>query len=154
MAILKTADCKLVEIEAVENNSAGFIRTAATKLMIDTVTDCGKLVKAEMAKHKSALFFRAKAIKADEVNSNGDYFDKEELKRAAHSFVGVPFYTNHNNQDIENARGKIIWSEWNENENSIYVIGYIDREAYPWICRGIEQEIMSGVSMGAINADA
>ena len=126
----------------------GIVRTASAKIQLEETSEASKIVKAEIEKHPSALFFRAKAIKANEVNANGDYFSDSELVKAAQTFVGVPFYTNHNNQDVENARGKIIWSEWDPNEKSIYVIGFVDREAYPHICRGIEEEYMTGVSMG------
>lgn len=126
----------------------GIVRTASTKIQLEENSEASKIIKAEIAKHKNALFFRAKAIKANEVNANGDYFSTSELIKSAQTFVGVPFYTNHNNQDIENARGKIIWSEWDPREESIYVIGFVDRDAYPHICRGIEEEYMTGVSMG------
>ena len=134
-------------VETLKENN-GIVRTASTKIQLDETSEVSKIVKAEIANHPNALFFRAKAIQADEVNSNGDYFSESELIKSAKTFVGVPFYTNHNNQDIENARGKIVWSEWNPSEKAIYVIGFVDREAYPHICRGIEEEYMTGVSMG------
>ena len=46
------------------------------------------------------------------------------------------------------ARGKVIFAEWDEDENSIYTISFVDREAFPHICRSIEQEYVTGVSMG------
>lgn len=130
------------------NEFQGIVRTASTKIQLEETSEASKIVKAEIAKHPNSLFFRAKAIQANEVNSNGDYFSDCELIRSAQTFVGVPFYTNHNNQDIENARGKIIWSEWDPKGKAIWVIGFVDRDAYPHICRGIEEEYMTGVSMG------
>ena len=144
---IKKIAVSLTSVEPV-HELKGLIRLASSKIQLEETSEASKVVKAEIAKHKNALFFRAKAIKANEVNSNGDYFSDSELIRSAQTFVGVPFYTNHNNQDIENARGKIIWSEWDPKEESIYVIGFVDREAYPHICRGIEEEYMTGVSMG------
>jgi len=61
------------------------------------------------------------------------------------------FFTNHDNQNVENARGKVIHAEWNEAENSVYAISFVDREAFPHICRSIEEEYITGVSMGAIS---
>jgi hypothetical protein len=139
-------DVELLGSEKTESNE--FIRTAATKIGLDSNPEAKSIVQSEIDKHPTALFFKAKAIAADEVNSNGDYFSSEELKNSYSTFVGVPFYTNHNNQDIEQARGKIIFAEWKDEDSSIYVIGFIDREAYPHICRGVEQEYMTGVSMG------
>lgn len=130
------------------SNEGGLVKTAATNIIIkdDAVQ---KIVSAEINKHPRALFFRAKAIVGNEMNSNADYFPSDELRKCYQSFVGCPFFTNHNNKDIEQAKGKLIHAEWVEDEESIYVIGFIDREAYPHICRGIEEEYMTGVSMGA-----
>ena len=144
---IKKVALSFTSIEPI-NESQGIVRTASAKIQLDNDSEVAKVVKAEIEKHRNALFFRAKAIQADETNSNGDYFSESELIKAAPTFVGVPFYTNHNNQDIENARGKIIWAEWDKKQKAIYVIGFIDREAYPHICRGIEEEYMTGVSMG------
>ena len=96
---------------SVADTAAGFIRLAGTTLSVESMGEAAKVIKAEIAKHKTALFFRAKAIVADETNSNGDYFSEDELVKASPSFVGVPFYTKHQNDNIENARGKIIWAE-------------------------------------------
>jgi len=150
--IKKYATCNFVDIEKIEGGSAdqllSMVKTAASKISLRGDAPSKDIIEAEIRQHPTALFFKAKAIVADEMNTNGDYFSKEELKHSAQTFVGVPFYTNHNNKDIEQARGKIVWSEWNEKDNAIYVIAFVDREAYPHVCRGIEQDYMSGVSMG------
>lgn len=144
--IKKRANCKFVNMEEIssENN---IIKTASSNINVFN-SNAHKIIQAEMSKHPTALFFRAKAIVADETNSNGDYFSKDELKKSYHTFVGVPFFTNHNNQNVEDARGKIIYADWNEKDNAVYVVGFVDREAYPHICRGIEEDYMTGVSMG------
>ncbi len=107
-----------------------------------------KVIRAEIEKHPSALFFRAKAIEADIPNNNGDCFSKEELKKSCDTFIGVPFFTNHENQDIEKAKGKVVWSEWDDEDNAIYIVAFVDTEAYPNLCRGIGEGYMTGVSMG------
>ena len=145
--IALTEPCPVQQINNVQ--SQVMIKTASGRVLLEPGSDKEKIVQAEIKKHPNALFFRAKAIKADEPNSNGDSFSKKELLKAYKSFEGVPFFTNHENQDIEKAKGKIIFAEWDEDENSIYTIAYIDRDAYPHICRGIEQGYMTGVSMGA-----
>ena len=135
-----------------DNNSSGkklgMVRTAAGRVFIEPNSDKARVIQAEIDKHPTALFFRAKAIKADEPNSNGDYFSQDELLRSYKSFEGVPFFTNHDNQNVENARGKIIHAEWVPEENSVYTISFVDREAFPHICRSIEEEYVTGVSMG------
>ena len=127
-----------------ENN---IIKMASSNISVLN-SNAHTIIQAEMTKHPTALFFRAKAIVADETNSNGDYFSQSELKKSYQTFVGVPFFTNHNNQNVEDARGKIIYADWNDKDNAVYVVGFVDREAYPHICRGIEEDYMRGVSMG------
>ena len=116
------------------------IKTASGTIKIEPGSQKAKIIEAELKKHPTALFFRSKAIKADEPNSNGDYFSEEQLIKSYKTFEGVPFFTNHDNQNVENARGKIIFAEWVPEEKSIYTISFVDREAYPHICRSIEEE--------------
>lgn len=147
--LYKHALCDItVPLNINHDDSGKFVRTAAGKIFVEPGSDKAKIIEAEIQKHPTALFFRAKAIKANEPNSNGDYFSVEELVKAYKSFEGVPFFTNHNNQNVENARGKVIFAEWIPEEESIYTISFIDREAFPHICRSIEEEYITGVSMG------
>lgn len=151
--IYKTALCEVssIRLDSVTDYNSlvdKMVKTAAGKVIIEPGSDKAKIIEAEIKKHPTALFFRAKAIKADEANSNGDYFSIEELLKAYKSFEGVPFFTNHNNQNVENARGKIIHAEWIPEEKSVYTLAFVDREAFPHICRSIEEEYITGVSMG------
>jgi len=145
--IALTEPCPIEQISGTQSDM--MIKTASGRVLIEPGSEKEKIVQAAIKKHPNALFFRAKAIKADEPNSNGDSFSKKELLASYKSFEGVPFFTNHENQDIEKAKGKIIFAEWDEKENSVYTIAFVDRDAYPHICRGIEQGYMTGVSMGA-----
>ena len=146
--LYKFALCDAVTIPSDPHNKIGMIKTASGKVMVAPNSEQAKIVEAEISKHPTALFFRAKAIKADEMNSNGDYFSESELLKGYKSFEGVPFFTNHDNQNIENAKGKIIFAEWIPEEKAVYTIAFVDREAFPNICRSIEEEYVTGVSMG------
>ena len=148
--LYKFALCEVVKLDTAQSqeNESGMVKTASGRVIIEPGSDKAKIVASEVKKHPTALFFRAKAIKANEANSNGDYFSVEELLRSYKSFEGVPFFTNHDNQNIENARGKIIYAEWMPAEKAVYTIGFVDREAFPHICRSIEEEYVTGVSMG------
>jgi hypothetical protein len=126
----------------------GMVKTASGKIIIEPNSEKAKIVEAEISKHPNSLFFRSKSIEANCPNSNGDYFSEEELVRAHKTFEGVPFFTNHDNQNIENARGKVIFAEWVPEEKAVYTISFVDRDAYPHICRSIEEEYVTGVSMG------
>ena len=115
----------------------------------------------EMKSRKEAnlLWVRARAIDADVVNTNGDYFSEEELlkendyqgtkKPAYKTFEGVPIYTNHKNDDIEQAKGMVVYAEWDEEEKCVYCVFFIDEDAYPDIARGIRLGYLTDVSMGA-----
>lgn len=152
--LLKISSCQVVNVFGnVGDDVRKIEKTAANHLRLES-DETRRIIESEVMKHPTALFYRARAIVADEVNTNGDFFSSAQLKESFQSFIGVPFYTNHQNQDIENAKGKIVHAEWDDRDKSIYVIGFVDREAYPHICRGIEEEYMSGVSMGAINGQS
>lgn len=105
-------------------------------------------VVAEMSKHPNFLWMRVKAIEADVPNDNGDYFSREEIMKSYRSFEGVPVFTNHENQKVENAKGKVVKAEWNDAENAVYCTMFVDREAFPALCRSIEEGIVTDVSMG------
>jgi len=147
--IRKIASYSFTDIKALDNE--GIVKFASSSndgVGVDGEGDVNKVVRAEMEKRPNALFFRAKAIEADIPNNNGDAFSKSELKRAYQTFVNCPFFTNHQNQDVEKAKGKVVWAEWDDSDSAIYIVAFIDRDAYPHLCRGIEQEYMTGVSMG------
>lgn len=106
-------------------------------------------LEAEIKNHSDSLYIKCFAIKADEMNDNGDWFGCEELKKATPTFVGVPLFTNHNNSDIEEARGKVVHAWWDEEKNGIMIIARVDAVAYPKLARSIKENIIVGTSMGA-----
>lgn len=136
------------------NSSGGLLKMASGSIVIEPGSEKAKIIEGELEKHPTALFFRSKAIEANKPNSNGDYFSTEELLKAYKTFEGVPFFTNHDNQNVENARGKVIFAEWISDEDAAYTISFVDREAFPHICRSIEEEYITGVSMGFLDMDA
>jgi hypothetical protein len=115
----------------------------------------------EMKARKGAklLWVRARAIDADVDNANGDYFSKEELLKEVEikgekipsykTFEGVPIYTNHKNDDIEQAKGMVVYAEWDDKDNCVYCTFFVDEEAYPDIARNIRTGVIHDVSMGA-----
>lgn len=106
------------------------------------------------------LWVRARAIDADVVNSNGDYFSEEELLKkteyqgkkvpAYKTFEGVPIYTNHQNDKVEDAKGMVVYAEWDDEEKCVYCVFFVDEDAYPDIARGIRQGYIHDVSMGCV----
>jgi hypothetical protein len=148
--------------------SSSLFRSAATKEGLQSLyADSEEILKKykdfdiakAMADQKGKfLWVRARAIDADTVNTNGDFFSKEELLAevehkgekipAYKTFEGVPIYTNHKNDDIEEAKGKVVYAEWDDDNNCVWTTFFVDEEAYPNIARGIRQGYMSDVSMG------
>lgn len=101
-------------------------------------------LKTAVSERPDHLFVKIFAIKKDEVNDNGDAFSEEELKKAAQTFVGVPIFTNHNHDDIENAKGECVHSWYDEDKGGIYIVASVDKVAYPKLARGIEQGYVTG----------
>ena len=80
--IRKRATCNLVDITPMQDREGRLTKTAARKIGLDQNPSVRNIVESEIRKHPTALFFRAKAIVADEMNSNGDLFTAEELRTA------------------------------------------------------------------------
>jgi len=131
-------------------NTLHLLKTASQKAAeMETDGDNTEFdLEAEIKSHPDSLYVKCFAIKADETNDNGDHFQKLELKKATSTFVGVPVFTNHNNTDVEEARGKVVHSWWDEDRNGIMVIMRVDTVAYPKLAHGIREEIIVGSSMG------
>lgn len=156
MAFIKRASVKAIPVEALYvPNSGGWeyfntsrIKTAS--LDKTKKSDLGGFdLQAALKEHPNHLFVKAFAIKENEVNDNGDAFSPEELKKAAHTFIGCPVFVNHQNDDIEKARGKVAHAWYDEDAGGIFVINMVDKEAYPPLARGIEEGYIIGTSMGA-----
>jgi len=111
-------------------------------------------IHTAIKENPESLFVKVFAIKENEVNDNGDYFSAEELKKAAHTFIGVPVFVNHQNSDVEKARGNVVHAWYDEKAGGIFTINRVDKKAYPQLARGIEEKYVIGTSMGAINGDA
>ena len=123
------------------------IKYASTKISEDEDLNDFDLKEA-ISKNLDHLYVKIFAIKKDEVNDNGDAFSARELKKAAPTFIGVPLFTNHQNDDVEKARGICVHSWYDDKEGGIYIIDRVDKVAYPKLARGIETGIIVGSSMG------
>jgi hypothetical protein len=106
-------------------------------------------LQAAAAEHPEHLFVKVFAIKKDEVNDNGDAFSESELIRAASTFIGCPVFVNHQNDDVEKARGRVVHAWYDKSAGGIYCINRVDKIAYPQLARGIEEGYITGTSMGA-----
>jgi len=105
-------------------------------------------IKKAIGDNPECLFVKVFAIKKDEVNDNGDYFNETELKKATKTFIGVPVFVNHQNDDIEKARGKVVHAWYDDERGGIYTINMVDKVAFPRLARGLEAGYVTGSSMG------
>jgi hypothetical protein len=122
-------------------------------------------IVAEIKNHPDDLWVVVRAIDANIPNDNGDYFADEELLKnvdaggqempAYKTFEGCPVFSNHENDDVEKARGKVVHAKWveetngkGETEKYVECLLRIDREAYPALARGVEKDYICEVSMG------
>jgi hypothetical protein len=103
---------------------------------------------AEIRDHPDNLFIKVFAIKANEMNDNGDYFSTDELKKATKSFVGVNVFTNHENNDVNKARGNVVHAWYDHDRDGIMIVARVDAAAYPQLARGIKDKYIVGTSMG------
>ncbi len=118
------------------------IKTASTTVEGEDLA--GFDLKQATKEHPDHLYIKVFAIKKDEPNDNGDAFSERELKTAAKTFVGVPLFTNHQNDDVEKARGECVHSWYDQKEGGIFIIGRVDKIAYPRLARGIEEGYITG----------
>lgn len=153
--IIKTASSNMREAAKIGLQSL----YADPKEVLEKYKDFDIVKEMQARKGAKLLWVRARAIDADVVNANGDLFSKEELLKeveikgqkipAYKSFEGVPIYTNHKNDDIEQAKGMVVYAEWDEKEDCVYCTFFVDEEAYPDIARNIRTGVIHDVSMGA-----
>ena len=72
------------------------------------------------------------------ANDNGDFFSEEELKKSYKSFIGKAAFVDHQNENVENARGIIVDAVWNDRGKFVELLKAVDKKAYPELARGIE----------------
>ena len=82
------------------------------------------------------------------ANQNGDFFSEEELKKTYKSFIGKSVFVDHDNENVEKARGIIIDAVWNDRGKFVEVLEAIDKKAYPELARAIELGYANSTSMG------
>lgn len=82
------------------------------------------------------------------ANDNGDFFSEEELKKSYKSFIGKAAFVDHQNENVENARGIIVDAIWNDRGKFVELLKAVDKKAYPELARGIELGYITDTSMG------
>ena len=82
--------------------------------------------------------FERYAHKCRGANDNGDFFSHEELIKKYKTFVGKSVFVDHDNENVEKARGIIIDAVYNNKGKYVELLKAVDKKAYPELARGIE----------------
>lgn len=92
--------------------------------------------------------FEQFANKCRGANDNGDFFSHEELSNCYKTFIGKSAFVDHDNENVEKARGIILDAIYNERGKYVELLKAVDKKAYPELARAIEQGYVHDTSMG------
>lgn len=81
-------------------------------------------------------------------NDNADFFSADELRNSYKTFIGKAIFVDHNNENVEQARGIIMDAVFNERGKFVELLKAVDKKAYPELARGIEAGYITSTSMG------
>ena len=96
------------------------------------------------------LYVAVRAV-SSRVNQNYDGFTGEELRRAYATFIGRPVFVNHENSDINRARGFVIDAKLHDDDPEdvwVEVLHELDAKTYPQLCAAIAKGEINTTSMG------
>lgn len=82
------------------------------------------------------------------ANLNGDFFSHEELLKTYKTFIGKSVFVDHNDENVEDARGIILDAIYNPNGYFVELLEAIDKKAFPQLATGIEKRYITDTSMG------
>jgi hypothetical protein len=93
-------------------------------------------------------FFEKYARQCRGANDNGDFFSHEELIKKYKTFIGKAAFVDHDNENVEKARGIILDAVYNQKGKFVELLKAVDKKAYPELARGIELGYITDTSMG------
>lgn len=97
-------------------------------------------------------YVKVRAVTAGVPNNNGDYFSVDELKNTYKTFEGRGVFVNHESDNVEAARGKILSADLiDADPTDVHVVLAlaIDQKAFPQLVHAIKKGYVTDVSMGA-----
>lgn len=141
--LLKTA--KLVTIVP-KSNEFLYIRNRAVSAgnVIDRADGSADLIPMKDV----YKYFEKYAFKIRGANDNGDFFSHEELLKCYKTFIGKAVFVDHDNENVEKARGIILDAVYNQRGKFVELLKAIDKKAYPELARAIEMSYVNATSMG------
>jgi len=140
---VKTA--KVVKIAPKESDFL-YIRNRAVSAgnVIEKVDGTAELIPIE----DFYKFFKKYARQCRGANDNGDFFSHEELIKKYKTFIGKAAFVDHDNENVEKARGIILDAVYNQKGKFVELLKAVDKKAYPELARGIELGYITDTSMG------
>src|SRR5574343_121579 len=86
----------------------------------------------KFTKQEGMLYVSVHAVQVG-INTNGDSFTEGELKKSYKTFVGKGNYVNHQSNDVEKQRGKILKARYIDDGKKKYVESLleVDAKSYP-----------------------
>lgn len=141
--LVKTA--KVIRIVPKESDFL-YVRNRAVSAgnVLDNGSEAAELIDIERF-YKN---FERYANKCRGSNDNGDFFSHEELIKKYKTFIGKSVFVDHDNENVENARGIIIDAVYNNKGKYVELLKAVDKKAYPELARGIELGYITDTSMG------
>jgi len=82
------------------------------------------------------------------ANDNGDFFSHEELEKKYKTFIGKAVFYEHDDDNINKARGIILDSIYNTNGYYVELFEAIDAKAYPQLATAVKKGHLTDTSMG------
>lgn len=143
-SMIKTAS-KTVKIAPKEDDFL-YVRVRAVSAgnVIDHPDGTSEVIEVEQFLNDLKKYAKSARL----ANDNGDFFSYEELKDKYKTFIGKSAFVDHQNENVENARGIILDAIWNEVGKFVELLIAVDKVGYPELARGIEIGIITDVSMG------
>ena len=93
-------------------------------------------------------WFERYADKIRGANDNGDFFSHDELIKNYKTFIGKSVFVDHDNDNVEKARGIILDAVYNPNGKFVELLKAVDKKAFPELARGVEMGYITDTSMG------
>ena len=142
--LIKTAGKKIIKICPTESDFQYYrARAVSAGNVIEHKDGTCELVPFETYKNNLSKYSKL----CRNANDNGDFFSHEELLANYKTFIGKSIFVDHNNENVEDARGIILDAIYNPNRYFVEILFAIDKKAFPQLNNALSNRMITGVSM-------
>ena len=138
---------KTAKIVTVAPKASDFLYIRNRAISAGNVIDKGESIEEIPIDTMYKNFFKYSPIVRG-PNDNGDFFGTDELRKSYKTFIGKAVFVDHQNENVEQARGIILDAVFNEKWKFVELLKAVDKKAYPELARGIEAGYITSTSMG------